>query len=108
MTLRTDKVESVILRRAAVLLHDNVSFSDTTITITRVQVSPDLKHALLWVSIFGRQTEAAASAVLAMQPSLSRLVARVSTTKFSPKLKFEFDTSAEYADKINRLIKKVD
>ncbi len=107
MTLRTDKIESVVLRTAARLLHEHVSFPGTTITVSRVQVSPDLKHATLWLSIFGRETEAAAQAVLAIRSDLSRLVAKASTSKFSPKIRLEFDTSAEYADEINRLIKGI-
>lgn len=107
MSLRTDKVASVIHQVVAQIINENVRYPHTTVTITRVQVSPDLKHAAVWLSIYGQDTARAAAEILDMQKEYSRRVATISTTKFSPKLRFHFDTSAEYADKINRLINAI-
>lgn len=107
MSLRTEKVESVIQKSISTLISENVHFPQTTITVTRVQVSPDLKYATVWLSIFGRMSDQAASEIVAMTSEFSRKIANLSTTKFAPKLRFNFDTSAEYADNINRLIKGI-
>lgn len=67
-------------------------------------MSPDLKHASIWLSVYGRSAKKATADVLNMRKNFSRSIASTSTTKFSPKLEFYFDTSAEYADNMNRLI----
>lgn len=107
MSLRTEKVEATLQKTAAEILQQNLSLRNTTVTITKAQVSPDLKHATLWISIYGQQADIAKDQIIPLRQELSRSIALSSTTKFSPKLDFRFDNSAEYADKINRLIQDI-
>lgn len=78
------------------------------LTVTRVEVTPDLAEAKVWVSSY------------ASQKSLSRIVKylrtitrdvylslrEVLTTKRVPKVRFMIDENGEYADRIDRLLKQ--
>ena len=83
------------------------SFNSGFITVTEVRMTPDLKTARVYViplggidmkEIFGVLTDNAHLVRKALSKKLS--------LKFLPKLNFIEDNSFEYAEKIERLIKK--
>ncbi len=98
------KVEiSDIVRRE--VKHPGIGF----ITITSVEVSSDLHYAKVFVSIFGDEKEkdrslaALQSAAGFIRGALGRRV----RLRYIPELTFKLDTSIEYGDKIQRLLKQV-
>lgn len=78
------------------------------VTITDVQTSPDLRHATVFVSVFGSGRERSESlAVLEeMRIGLQTEIATHLRMKNTPILKFEYDDSVERASQINELINK--
>jgi ribosome-binding factor A len=79
--------------------------ASATITVTEVRMSPDLKHATVFVSRLGR------SDVEALLPALKRAavflrgqVARAVRLRVAPDLSFQADHALEYATKIDRLM----
>lgn len=79
--------------------------AEANITVTEVRTSPDLKHAVVFVSRLGR------SDVDALLPALKRAsvflrgqVAHALRLKFAPNLSFQPDHALEYAMKIDRLM----
>ncbi len=79
--------------------------AEAAITVTEVRTTPDLKHAVVFVSRLGR------SDVEALLPALKRAsaflrgqVAQSVRLKFAPNLSFQPDHALEYASKINRLL----
>ena len=79
--------------------------AEANITVTEVRTSPDLKHAVVFVSRLGR------SDVDALLPALKRAavflrgqVAHALRLKFAPELSFQPDHALEYAMKIDRLM----
>lgn len=67
------------------------------VTVTDVDVSPDLRHAMVWVSIIGdEQAQADALAGLAAAAGfLRRELGQRISTKYTPALRFQRDKSAE-------------
>ena len=79
--------------------------AESVITVTEVRMSPDLKHAVVFVARLGR------SDVDALLPALKRAsvflrgqVAQVLRLRFAPELSFQPDQALEYASKIDRLM----
>lgn len=78
-------------------------------TITRVEVSEDLKYAKVWISVLpaGEENEKQILATLKeniydLQGGLNRKM----ETKITPRISFAVDHSGEYASHISDLIKK--
>lgn len=79
--------------------------ADAVITVTEVRTSPDLKHAVVFVSRLGRTD------VDALLPALKRAsvylrgqVAHALRLKFAPDLSFQPDNALDYAMKIDQLM----
>ncbi len=101
MSLRVQRVSAQLQRQVADALQAEVSGTAVLLTVTRVSVSPDLRQATVWVAGWDNIT-------LANQERLVRLLQRYcnqrSTSKVTPRLTLETDTSADYAQNIQRLL----
>jgi ribosome-binding factor A len=76
------------------------------VTITHVQTSPDLRHATVFVSVFGGEAERAQTleALDELRIGLQGEIASHLRMKNTPILKFEYDDSVERASHMNELI----
>ncbi len=80
------------------------------VSITSVRMSPDLRHARVSVSVLGnpeQQKESLRGLVSAKGLIRHELGRRLQNLKFSPELRFELDSSIEYAVHISELLKEV-
>ena len=80
------------------------------VSITHVRMSSDLRTARIWVSVLGddddrrRTLEGLRSATGLIRQKLGR---RLENLRFSPSLRFELDTSIEYAVHISKRLKEI-
>jgi ribosome-binding factor A len=79
------------------------------VTVTEVKTSPDLRHARVYVSVFGTEEEQTASlaGLTSAHGFLQRRVATELRIKHTPELTFVLDQTAETASQIDRLIDEV-
>ena len=77
------------------------------ITVTRCEVTPDLRQARVLVSVWGDEKEQERNLSLLRHnaPRLRGIIGRPLGTKIIPELHFEFDASVETVDRIGRLIR---
>ena len=79
------------------------------ITVTGVEMSPDLRHAKIFVSAMGTEKEKRDS-VLALNHAAGwirhELGQRI-RMKFRPEIVFQADTSQEYGERIDRLLDQI-
>lgn len=76
------------------------------VTVTEVSMSPDLRHATCYVRSFRSGVNAAMIEALKRHSRFLRgLLAPHLKLKFMPDLRFETDSSADYAQKIDALLK---
>lgn len=79
------------------------------VTVTGVQLSPDLRHARIYISSMGSETEKEESlqtlnhATGWMRHELGQRI----RTKFLPEIVFLMDTSQDYGERIDRLIDEI-
>ncbi len=75
------------------------------ITVTEVRMSPDMKHATVFVARLGRSdVEALLPVLKRAAPFLRGQVAHAVQLRYTPELSFQPDHALEYATKIDRLL----
>jgi ribosome-binding factor A len=82
------------------------------VTISGVEVSDDLKHARVFFCVMGRVEDEGAkkNATLGIEKARGFIrleLGRRLSLRYVPELQFEYDTSFEYGDKIERLLKEL-
>ncbi len=78
-------------------------------TITAVRVSPDLRHARVFVSVLGspEEKEETMAALKSAAPHLRRELDRQVHMKYSPELKFELDEGPEVAERMEEIFRQL-
>lgn len=77
------------------------------ITITAVEVSPDLKHATAWIMPLGGVNSDTILPALNRASGYFRMeVAQKINLRYTPRIKFALDTSFDYADKIEGILRR--
>ena len=78
-------------------------------TITQVEVTGDLKYAKVFVSVMGTAQEQwdTMAALVSSRGFIRREIASRMQIRWVPEISFKLDTSAEYSDKINRLLNEI-
>ena len=83
------------------------SFTTKNITVTEVRMSPDLKNARVYViPLGGKDTENAVYELTKFSHLIRKTLSKKIDMKFLPKVSFVGDKSFDYAEKIEKLIKK--
>ncbi len=101
MTRRSDQVAAQIQRYAAQALAELVLKRDMLITVTRSQVSPDMKQATVWVAGWDQLTSAEQQEATR---AMGREIAHHLTSKFTPRLSVRDDDSGKYASHISHIL----
>lgn len=106
MSQRTEKVASLIQQIVAEGLLSELSGDMARITVTQVEVAPDLRYATVWIGVAadGPAQQQLFERVEGLRPDLQRDVAAQLTTKFVPRLSLKLDTGGQYAAQMERLL----
>ncbi|MEA2125713.1 MAG: ribosome-binding factor [Solirubrobacteraceae bacterium] len=80
------------------------------VTVTAVDTAPDLRHANVWVSVLGDETQRRLSlaGLRSAHGLLQRAVAAQLRLKHTPQLEFVYDDTAERAARLERLLAEAD
>jgi ribosome-binding factor A len=106
---RTDRVGALLQSALSELLLREVKDPRIgMVTVTGVKLSPDLKHATVYVSTIG---DAAAQArmlkgLASARPYLQSHGGRKLGLRFTPELRFEIDPSIEAAARLEQLLQR--
>ncbi len=76
------------------------------VSVTRVEVSPDLRYAKVFASVYGSEEEqtAAIDALNGAAGFIRRLLKPRMRTRHIPELSFRLDRSMEYAEQVTRTL----
>ena len=79
------------------------------VTVTAVEVSRDLRHAKVFVSVLGSESQRAATieGLAAVAPHLRGRVGRALRLRVAPEIEFRNDESVAHAAKIEQLLAQV-
>jgi len=97
-----EEISDVLLRRVR---DPRIGF----VTITDVDVSPDLRQAKIYYSIVGSEAERdqAAEGLNSARGFIKRELASRLQLKFMPDIEFAYDRSLEYGQKIDSLLRNI-
>ena len=105
---RTDRVGALLQAALSELLLRSVKDPRVgMVTITGVKLSPDLKHASVYVSTLGDGAAQARmlAGLASARPFLQSQAGRRLGLRFTPELRFEVDPSIDIAARLERLLR---
>lgn len=109
-TNRLDRVNELIKRELDMLIRKEVGqMPAKLVTVREIDISPDLKHASVWMGIIGTKDEQHASmAVLhAHRKSLQGLLSKRVILKFTPQLHFKLDEAGVRGDRVLNILSEL-
>jgi ribosome-binding factor A len=111
MSRRTERVQSLIRHELGEILQQELKDPriEGLVSITAVEVTPDLRHARIFLSVYGpSENEAVAMQALTSARSFLRreLGTRIGL-RYAPQLEMHLDHSMAYADEVDRLLKNL-
>lgn len=110
MSIRTERLGSVIQKDVGKILQQDYQPAGTFITVTQVRMTQDLSIAKVYLSIFspGRDVEAIYKAIDDAQDEIRyKLASKIrNQVRRIPELLFYEDDTAEYVNKMEQLFKK--
>lgn len=78
----------------------------TTITVTEVTISPDLRNATIYIMpLAGRNQDETLEALKEEVPHLRHEIAQAVRLRFVPEIRFVLDKSFDHASEVARLLK---
>jgi ribosome-binding factor A len=105
--MRKDRVASILSREISDIIEHEIKDPRLGfVTITTVDVSIDLKTAIVYFSSLDNKTEGLETLNRAKGYIRSSLAQRV-RMKFIPNLEFKIDNSFEYGNKIDALLEEI-
>jgi ribosome-binding factor A len=110
MSVRTEKVSSLIKERISEIFQLNFRMEEYGLmTVTEVRMSPDLKIAKVYVSIFGDpERKRKTLALLEVEkPFIRTELGRNLRLKFTPSIFIYLDESLDHAMHIESLLNKI-
>ena len=109
-TRRTIRVAEVLRKELSALMTQSLDLEGMLITISSVELPPDMKQAYVYVSTLNPEVEmGSALAILnrnrkEWQSSIGRRLG----LKFTPQLIFRFDEAIERGDRVMEILTKLD
>ena len=92
-----------------ILLHDLDDARMGFMTVTRIELTPDLRFARIFYSVLGdeAQKESAREALEENMGFIKKLAVERINMKYAMDMKFELDKSIEHSFKIDNILKKI-
>ena len=108
---RPDRVAEAIRESVATFLTDSVKDPRVLglVTVTGVDVTRDLRHAKIHVSVMGTDAEKAATmeGLASLAGHLRYRLSRTISLRVAPELEFKYDASIAHAARIDSLLEQI-
>lgn len=110
MKHRLERVNELLKRELGELLTREVTFDAALVTVQQVDITPDLKHAHVFISVMGdeAQSKSAMAKLHASRTHLQHLLSKRVVLKYTPHLHFELDDSIERGTRIISLLEQIE
>jgi ribosome-binding factor A len=111
MSQRTDRVDELLRQEISRLVTEEIADPRVGFaTITKVETTPDLRHARVWVSVIGQPDERVATlaALRRAMPFVRHELGRTLRIKRIPDLHIEHDDTAERGTRVLQLLHELE
>jgi ribosome-binding factor A len=108
--VRLEKLTHLVQRRASeVILHELVDPRLGFVTVTRVKLSRDLRHAVIYYSVVGSDADRSktAHALEHARGHVQSQIARAMRTRVTPQIRFEFDKGVEGSIRVSEILNRL-
>ena len=107
-TRRPERVADMIRLELARVLREEVRDPRVGfVTLTDVQLSPDLRSARVFVSTLEQDEKTTLEALERATPFIRRALARTAALRFTPRLQFIFDSSLATGSRVESLLQEI-
>jgi ribosome-binding factor A len=110
VSVRTERVASIVKEEIGIIFQRNFSMKEFGfITITEVRMSPDLKIAKVFVSVFGDaiQKQKTLAMLESQKPFVRQTLGHNVRLKFTPSISFYLDETMDTAMNLEHLFRKI-
>jgi len=109
MSIRVEKISSLIKADLSLIMLQKINDPEVRlVTITNVKVTPDLKEARIYISIYDKEKRAAIFEKINSLKSFFRgELGRKIKLRYTPELIFFLDDTLDYVEKMEDLFKKI-
>lgn len=108
MAHRRERLGDMIRAELARLLREEVRDPRIGfVTLTDVELSKDLRHARVYVTILGDDPSSALGALRHAAPFLRRALAQCAELRFTPELRFLIDESIDAGFRVDELLSEI-
>ena len=110
MKHRLERVNELLKRELGDLLTREVSFEAALVTVQQVDITPDLKHAHVFVSVIGspEQANAAMAKLHGARKTLQHALSKRVVLKYTPHLHFKLDDSIVRGTRVISILEEID
>jgi ribosome-binding factor A len=110
MKHRLERVNELLKRELGDLLSREVTFEAALVTVQQVDITPDLKHAHVFISVIGNeaQTKAAMATLHDRRVHLQRLLSKRVVLKNTAHLHFKLDEAIERGTRVINILEEID
>jgi len=109
-TRRTVRVAEVLRKELAACMSQSLDLEGLLITISSIDLPPDMKQAFVYVSTLhpGLEQDRALEILNRNRKAWQSSIGRRLGTKFTPQLIFRFDHAVERGDRVMEILSKLD
>ena len=110
MSVRTEKVASIVKEEIGIIFQRNFDMKAFgLVTVTEVRMSPDLKIAKVYVSVFGdtAQKQKTLGLLETQKPFVRQTLGRNIRLKFTPSIVFYLDETMDKAMNLEKIFRKI-
>ena len=110
MKHRLERVNELLKRELGELIRREVSFEAALVTLQQVDITPDLKHAHVFISVIGsaEQAKAAMAKLHDNRKSLQHLLSKRVILKYTPHLHFKLDEAIERGTRVINILSQIE
>jgi ribosome-binding factor A len=109
MSVRQEKISSLIQETLSMIFLQKILDPELGfVTITKAKVTPDLKIAKVYISVFEKEKRSyVLEHIESMKGFIRSELAKKVNLRFTPDLAFYIDDSSDYVDKMNEILKTI-
>jgi len=110
VSVRTEKVASIVKEEIGIIFQRNFDMKAFgLVTVTEVRMSPDLKIAKVYVSVFGdtAQKQKTLGLLETQKPFVRQTLGRNIRLKFTPSIVFYLDETMDKAMNLEKIFRKI-
>lgn len=108
---RLTRVNELLKREIADLLERDRIVTDCLVSVTSVDVAPNLRHAKVYVSIFGRDAEGKKEILKLISKQRKDIQHKIAShihLKYTPVLEFYIDNNLENGDRVLSILSELE